>query len=295
MTGVQTCALPISGFDVTWERADALRNAAERAAEESDAIVVTHGTDTMAESAYLLDLTTALGVPIAFTGAQRPFDQVGTDGPPNLLAAVRTLADDRVDAGTFLVFDDEVHAARDVVKSHTSALSTFRSPERGPVGEFTPQGLRLFREPRSYSNAVSEVGSIEAEIPILTSGLGVSGAALRRVVGDFEDPAVDGIVVAGTGLGNTTGALCATIEEARAAGLPVVIASRCHGGATAPLYGGDGGGTTLDEFDVLWAGDLPPWKARTKLAVALAIGDDDTDSAGIDEAFFERGNREPGR
>ncbi|WP_435116253.1 asparaginase [Halolamina sp. C58] len=280
----------VSGFDVTWKRAAALRNAAESAADESDGIVVTHGTDTMAESAYLLDLTTDLPVPVAFTGAQRPFDEVGTDGPPNLLAAVRTVTHDRVGSGTYLVFDDEVHAARDVVKSHTSALSTFRSPERGPVGEFTPAGLRLFREPRSYADGAPDVDEIGAAIPILTSGLGVSGDTLRRVVGELDDPAVDGVVVAGTGLGNTTGALCDAIEEIRAAEVPVAVASRCHEGSTAPLYGGAGGGTTLDELGVLWAGDLPAWKARIKLAVALAVGDD-----GVDEAFFERGLREPGQ
>ncbi|KPN31047.1 glutamyl-tRNA(Gln) amidotransferase subunit D [Halolamina pelagica] len=280
----------VSGFDVTWERATALRAAARRAADESDGIVVTHGTDTMAESAYLLDLTTDLDVPVAFTGAQRPFDQVGTDGPPNLLGAVRTVTHDRVDSGTYLVFDDEVHAARDVVKSHTSALSTFRSPERGPVGEFTPEGLRLFREPRSYAAATASVDEVAAEIPLLTSGLGVDGDALRRVVGLADGPAVDGVVVAGTGLGNTTGAVCRAIAAVREAGVPVVIASRCHEGATAPLYGGDGGGTTLEEFGVLWAGDLPAWKARIKLAVALAVGD-----GGVDEAFFERGLWEPER
>ncbi len=280
----------VSGFDVTWERAAALRDAAERAADATDGIVVTHGTDTMAESAYLLDLTTDLDVPVAFTGAQRPFDQVGTDGPPNLLAAVRTVAHDRVGSGTYLVFDDEVHAARDVVKSHTSALSTFRSPERGPVAEFTPEGLRLFRDARSYSAAAPAVDAVDAEIPVLTSGLGASGDALRRVV-DLEDgPAADGVVVAGTGLGNTTGALCEAIGEVSEAGVPVAIASRCHGGATAPLYGGDGGGTTLDDLGVLWAGDLPAWKARIKLAVALAVGD-----GGVDAAFFERGLREPAR
>lgn len=279
----------VSGFDVTFERATALRRAAERAAAESDGIVVTHGTDTMAESAYLLDLTTDLGVPVAFTGAQRPFDQVGTDGPPNLLAAARTVCHERVGSGTYLVFDDEVHAARDVVKRHTSALSTFCSPERGPVAEFTSEGLRLFREPRSYSGGAPGVDDVNAEVPILTSGLGVGGDALRRVVGDVNNPEVDGLVVAGTGLGNTTGAVCDAVEELREAGLPVVVASRCHEGATAPLYGGDGGGTTLDEFGVLWAGDLPAWKARIKLAVALEVGDD-----GVDETFFEAGLREPG-
>ena len=279
----------VSGFDMTFERATALRRAAERAAVDSDGIVVTHGTDTMAESAYLLELTTDLGTPVAFTGAQRPFDEVGTDGPPNLLESVRTVCHERIDKGTYLVFDDEVHAARDVVKSHTSALSTFRSPERGPVAKFTPAGLRLFRDPRSYSAAVQGVDDVTAEIPLLTSGLGVSGDSLRRVVGDLHDLAVDGIVIAGTGLGNTTGSVCTAIEEIREAGLPVVVASRCHEGATAPLYGGDGGGTTLDEFGVRWAGDLPAWKARIKLAVALAVGDGE-----VDESFFEAGRREPG-
>lgn len=274
----------VSGFDMTWERVSALKAAAEAAAAESDGLVVTHGTDTMAESAYFLDLTTDLDVPVAFTGSQRSFDDVGTDGPPNLLEAVRTVTHDRVGSGVYLVFNDHVHAARDVVKSHTSKLETFTAPDRGPVAEFTPTGIRFFREPRSYS-ATADVGAgdvIEAEVPIVTTALGVGGDQVRRAV----DAEVDGIVVAGTGLGNTTAALCDAIEVAIDAGVPVVVSSRCHAGATAPLYGKGGGGKTLERLGVVEAGDLPPWKARIKLAVALAGGS-------FDETFFTEGVKAP--
>ncbi len=119
----------------------------------------------MAESAYYVDVVAERDLPVVFTGAQRPFDQLGTDGPSNLELAVRTAVDERFrDAGgSYLAFNDAVHAARWVVKSHTSKLETFSSPGAGPVAQRTPAGLRLLREPGRYSSP------IPARVSILTS------------------------------------------------------------------------------------------------------------------------------
>lgn len=260
----------VSGFGMDFEKMEATARAAEEAAGEGvGGLVVTHGTDTMEETAYYLDLVTDLDVPIALTGAQRPFDQVGTDGPPNLLAAVRTVTDDRISGGVYLTFNDAVHAAREVTKSHTSKLETFASPETGPVGEFTPDGLRLLDEPGP--RAVEMPGhEVDAEIAIVTNAAGVDGRPVERAV---EDGA-DGIVVAGTGLGNATGPLGRTIVETLADGVPVVITSRCYAGSVAGLYGGDGGGRTLEDAGVIQGGDLPAWKTRVKLALAVTHADD---------------------
>ena len=261
----------VSGFQMDAENATKTLEAVERAGGEADGVVVTHGTDTMAETAYYLALAADLEAPVVFTGAQRPFDQLGTDGPSNLLAAVRTAADERFRTGSYLAFNDTVHAARHVVKAHTSKLETFSSPDYGPVAEFTPGGLRLLAEPGRYAEPMAGVRLDPAvEVEIVTNALGVDGSQVRRAL----EADVDGIVLTGTGLGNATAALGRALESALEAGVPVVLTSRCHAGAVAGLYGGPGGAKTLLEAGAIPGGDLPPWKARLKLALALSRGDD---------------------
>ncbi|ELZ06474.1 asparaginase/glutaminase [Natrialba chahannaoensis JCM 10990] len=270
-----------SGFQMTVENATDIVDAAERAADEGvTGVVVTHGTDTMAESAYYLDLVAATDVPVVFTGAQRPFDQKGTDGPANLLTAVRAAVDDRFQTGSFLAFNDTIHAARWVVKSHTSKLETFASPGAGPVAELTPNGLRTFRKPHSYSDAsaIPDAGARidpDIRVDIVTNAMGVDGQQVERALESTAAP--DAIVLAGTGLGNATGELGSVLESAIDDGLPVVLTSRCHAGATAGLYGGPGGGQTLREAGAISGGDLPAWKARLKVALVLSVAGDDAE------------------
>ncbi|SIR91154.1 asparaginase [Natronorubrum thiooxidans] len=263
----------VSGFQVDFETAGQIVDAAERAAREGAAgVVVTHGTDTMAESAYYVDLALETELPVVFTGAQRPFDKLGTDGPTNLLLAVRTAADERfrTAGGSYLAFNDSVHSARWVVKSHTSKLETFVSPGSGPIAEHTPNGLRTLREPGRYSRPIPGARiDPEVRVDLVTNAMGVDGWQIDRALED----GVDAIVVAGTGLGNTTGALGETLEDAIDAGVPVVLTSRCHAGTTAGLYGGPGGGQTLLEAGAISGGDLPAWKARLRAALALSTTD----------------------
>jgi len=265
-------------FDLDFATLFDLRDAIETAATEDgvDGVVVTHGTDTMEESAYFVDLITEKEVPIVFTGAQRRPDQLSADGPANLLAAVRVASHDRtIEAGgTYVVFDDEVHAARDVTKAHTRGLGTFQSPEKGPVAAIEPDEIRLFREPGT------ETGTYPAEPPlptvrIVTSGLGVGPAGVEAALADD----VDGIVLEGTGLGNTTAGTGEAVADAIDGGTPVVVTSRCHAGTVRPVYGTPGGGATLADRGAIFAGDRSAHKARIKLAVVLATGDNGT-SAG---------------
>ncbi|MXV62914.1 asparaginase [Natronorubrum sp. JWXQ-INN-674] len=265
----------VSGFQVTFEHAARIVNAVERAAAEGAAgVVVTHGTDTMAESAYYADLVVDAEIPVVFTGAQRPFDQLGTDGPTNLLTAVRAAAHERFRAagGSYLAFNDRVHAARWVVKGHTSKLETFTSPTAGPIAERTPDGFRFLREPGRYSNAVPGARiDPDVRVELVMNAMGVDGRQVKRAL---EDADADAIVVAGTGLGNTTGELGAALEDAIERGVPVVLASRCHAGTTAGLYGGPGGGKTLRSAGAISGGDLPAWKARIRTALAVSAADD---------------------
>lgn len=279
----------VPGFDMDFETmaaaAERIRDAVEAgeadaggqtasseqslASARNDAVVVTHGTDTMAETAYFLDLTLSLSVPVVVTGAQRRLDEPGSDAPANLLAAVRAATHRRVEDGVFLAFDDELHAARDVRKAHTHKLSAFQSPNDGPVATLTRAGLRFHREPRSESVHVPATAT-DARVEMVVSAAGVDGAQVERAV----ESGVDGIVVAGTGLGNATGELGEAIVGAIEADVPVVLTSRCGAGSTGAVYGTQGGGTTLQDAGAIQGGDLAPWKARVKLALALeAEGD----------------------
>lgn len=261
----------IPSFDMDWETIHRMRSAAEKAGEEADGVVITHGTDTMEESAYALDMVFGGDVPVVFTGAQRRSDETSPDGPSNLLTAVRAAADDRFrgNGAAYIAFDETVHAARDVTKAHTSDLGTFVSPDKGPIASLTREDVRTYRPPRSYS--IDLPGGVpESTIRMVKSGVSVSGAQFEAAL----EAGVDGIVLEGTGLGNATTALGEAVEEAVSAGVPVVVTSRCQGGATAPVYGGGGGGETLNQHGAVFGDDLPAHKARLKLALALEATDD---------------------
>ncbi|ELY38973.1 asparaginase [Natronorubrum tibetense] len=260
----------IPSYDMGFETMAELTAAVRRvAADGADGVVVTHGTDTIEESAYFLDLVLDGEIPVAFTGAQRRPDEVSPDGPANLLAAVRAVTHERFDDGVYVVTNDEIHAARDVTKTHTSALETFDSPSTAPVATVTRSEIRIVREPRSYS-ATFDVGEVTSDIAIVPSGAGVG----RRPVERALEGGVDGLVVDGTGLGNTTSALGDAIADAVADDTPVVVTSRCQAGTTAPVYGGDGGGSTLRSHGAIHGDDLPAHKARIKLAVVCSVADD---------------------
>lgn len=256
----------VPGFDVDFEIMAEVGERAHQAVEEggTDAIVVTHGTDTMAETAYFLDLTGSLPAPVVVTGAQRRLDEPSSDAPANLLAAVRAATHPRVDEGVYLAFDDELHAARDVRKVHSHKLAAFASPNDGPVATLTRDGLRFHREPQSES-VYLPVEETDADVEMVVSAAGVGGQQVERAVAD----GVDGIVVAGTGLGNATSELGEAIVDAIDAGVPVVLTSRCGEGSTGAVYGTPGGGKTLQDAGAIPGGDLAPWKARLKLALAL--------------------------
>lgn len=263
-------------FDMDPESlADVARTVQSEAAAGVDGVVVTHGTDTMEETAYYLDLVLDLNVPVVLTGAQRREDEVSPDGPGNLVTAVRGASHERFQGlgGVYVAFDEELHAARDVTKSHTSDISPFTSPDKCPVASFTRDGIRVHRRPGSYSTSVDTI-EMSSDVAMVKSGSGVDARQIRYAL----DAGVDGIVVEGTGLGNTTAALGDAIGEAIDAGIPVVITSRSQGGSVAAVYGTPGGGKTLESHGVISGNDLPTHKARIKLALLI----DSHSSEGLD-------------
>lgn len=268
----------VPSFEMTFEKASSLAERANEVASEANGVVVTHGTDTMEESAYLLDLLTEYDAPVVFTGAQRPADEPSADGPANLLAAVRTAAREEFTDGVYIAFNEEVHTARDVTKAHTHKLEAFESPGKGPVATLPREGIKLHREPGSRSPTIPSEG-VSASVEIVNSGLGVTAEPLERAL----EAGADGIVLSATGLGNTTAELGDAIAGVVDRGIPVVVASRCHAGTTGAVYATPGGGATLAEHGVIFAGDLRPHKARLKLLCALSHDESEV------RALFERG------
>lgn len=237
--------------------------------EDVDAGIITHGTDTIEETAYYLDVALQPSTPVFLTGAQRRPDETSPDGPANLLTTVRAARafHNRNANGVFLAFNEEIHAARRVTKTHTSKLETFNSPSAGPVATLDHAGVRIHCSPNSESDHVPAT-ELDAVVPMVKSGIGVSGDRIRTAT--KRD--VDGFIVEGTGLGNVTADIGAAIEHV-AADLPIVVTSRCLAGRTASVYGSVGGGDRLDDYGAVFADDLPAHKARIKLQLALSAFD----------------------
>ncbi|MFA9416259.1 asparaginase [Natrinema sp. HArc-T2] len=237
-----------------------------------DAVVITHGTDTIEETAYYLDVTIQPETPVFLTGAQRRPDEYSPDGPSNLLTAFRAADafDTRGHGGVFVAFNETIHAARRVTKTHTSKLETFCSVGTGPVATVDRNGVAIHRTPESESTHVPAT-SLAAAVYTVTSASGVTGELLEAAL----ERGADGLVVEGTGLGNATKELGTAVRDAIGEGVPVVVTSRCLEGRTAPVYGGVGGGDRLREYGAIFAGDLPAQKARIKLTLALAAYDDE--------------------
>ncbi|ELY62964.1 asparaginase [Natrinema versiforme] len=251
-------------------------------ADDVDGIVVLHGTDTIEETAYYLDLVLDVDIPVVLTGAQRPYDSRSPDGPANLRGALAAASHDHVRTGAYVFFNDRLHAARPVTKDHSSNLDAYGSGNYGPVADRTPNGLWFYRRPESLSVTIP-TRDITATVEVVPTSTGTDGRQIAHAV----DCGVDGIVVDALGLGNVPTSVADSIGDAVDDDVVVVITSRCHNGVVSPVYGSKGGGAVLEEEGVLFASNLPAHKARIKLLVALSQQSGDTvleafDSSQID-------------
>ena len=228
--------------------------------------VVTHGTDTLEETAYFLDLVLPGPVPVVLTGAMKTADDPFWDGPANLVAAARCATSPEASGqGVLVVMHGSVLAASGATKVHTDAFGAFDDPRHGPLGQIEPTGVRLGR--RAGRPAPLPLVGLEPEVALVAAALGTDGRPILRAL---EDGA-KGIVLEALGQGNVPPAMLPAVREA-AARVPVVVASRCLRGCTAPRYGYEGGGATLLQAGAVFAGDLSPAKARVKLMVLLGAG-----------------------
>jgi len=239
--------------------------AARLADPDVDAVVCTHGTDTLEETAYLLDLTLPGPKPVVFCGAMRTVSEPGWDGPANLLAAVRVAAHPGSPGrGVLIALGEYVHAASEVTKWHTQSLAAFRSPH-GALGAVERDSIAYYRPP--VRAAVLAPRVLVPDVDLHTMAVGVDAAPLAASVAR----GARGLVIEATGAGNVPPSVMPALRSALAAGVAVVVVSRCPEGRVYPAYGYEGGGRMLLDLGVILGGDLPGPKARIKLMVALGV------------------------
>lgn len=246
----------------------------ERLAGDLDGAVVIQGTDTIEETAFVLDSLVAGDKPVVVMGAMRGPESAGADGPGNLLAA--TIVAGSASArgmGVLAVLNDEIHAARLVQKAHTALPSAFRSPLAGPVGLVIEGEARIFLRARRSLTLTGPLTDEPAPVALLKMGIGDDG----RLLAALPDLGFAGVVIEGMGAGHVPEAL-AEIVSTLIARLPVVLASRTETGPVfSRTYGYPGGEIDLLGRGALSAGILSGVKSRLMLQLLLRAGVDRAD------------------
>jgi L-asparaginase len=234
-----------------------------------DGAVITHGTDTLEETAFMLDLVLTTRKPVVLTAAMRSGDDLGLDGPRNIVGAVRVSAhSNSVDRGVLVVMNDEVHTARDVVKVDTGRLGSFESPGYGAIGYVDTDNVVYHRQILFRENVWTEKINTAVDLIKATAGMD------ERFVEASINAGASGIVFEAFGRGNLPPIMIPSIKKAIDKGIVVVIVSRTHTGRVLPEYGYEGGCKILSEMGAVLGGDLKGPKARIKLMCLLGKYDD---------------------
>ena len=245
----------------------ALYHKIKEEADNYDGVVITHGTDTLEETAYFLDTMKIPPIPIVLTGAMRSSNELGSDGVYNYLSALRVASDDKAaDKGVLVVMNDEIHAAKYVTKTHTTNVSTFQTPTHGPLGLIMKQEILYFKtaEPRVRF----DLEHIQGLVPIISAYAGMTDELIDML--DLEQ--LDGLVIQAFGAGNVPKETAQKLENLLQKGIPVALVSRCFNGIAEPVYAYQGGGVQLQNSGVLFVKELNAQKARLKLLIALNAG-----------------------
>lgn len=228
-------------------------------------VIVSHGTDTLEETAYFLDLTVPSEKPIVLIGAQRNASEKDFDGPRNLLNAARIcVSPDAKGKGSMIALNNQINAAREVTKTHTSDVETFKSGDFGFLGNVDEDRVIFYRAPirRQYIPLKMERLPYVEIIPMY-------GGADGKLVKAAVTAGAKGLVIQALGWGNVNIPMYEAIKEVTAKGIPVVISTRVPNGRVLPIYGYQGGGRTLKEAGAIFADSLSPQKARLLLMLEL--------------------------
>ena len=252
-----------------------LRQAIMKVKDKVDGAVITHGTDTLEETSFFLDITVPHTIPIAAIGAMRSFNEVGSDAMKNFQCAILTaMSDEAKDMGTMVVMNEEIHAARSVTKTHTSNVATFASPGFGYIGTIAADGTVIFGR-KLKSIPCYDIQGMSKKVMLIKTFAGIDSTvfdaldALAEKEGRYP---ADGLVIEAMGAGNVPARIVRCLQEVEKRGIPIVLTSRCIGGMAQTIYGYSGGGKSLKTEEIksiIFSNGLNGPKARLKLAVLL--------------------------
>ena len=248
-----------------WKELVALCERLVRENSDLSGIVIGHGTATLEETAYFLNLTFKVPVPVVVVGSQRPLSGLSTDAAMNLVAAIRTAASPASRGrGVLVVLNDEIQAAREVTKTSTFRLQTFRTPDFGVLGSVDGDHVRYYRrtERRNTPETEFDIGQLDAlpRVEIAYAYAGSDGSAVRA----FTATGAKGIVVAAFAPGMATPGDIEAIKDAIKADVTIVLSTRAGSGVALD-------GAKSRALGMLTADNLNPQKARLLLALALTV------------------------
>jgi len=244
------------------ELAEAVRK--KLADEQIVGAVITHGTDTLEETAYFLDLVLDTDKPAVFIGAMRNSSELSWDGPENLYSAVRVAIDPQSRGlGVVVAMNSQIISGAEATKTHTESTDTFQSRDFGPLGFVDKDRVIIMRRP--FERELIKTGKVEDRVDIIKMFAGADG----RFIDFAVDQGARGVVIEALGRGNVTVSALPAIERAIGLGIPVVITSRCPRGRVLDTYAYAGAGRQLKRMGAILGGLLPSHKARIKLMLAL--------------------------
>lgn len=239
------------------------------AREDICGVIITHGTDTLEETAYFLDLNIQSEKPVVIVGSMRNASELGYDGPSNLSSAICTVASESSkNKGVLVVLNNEVNAASEVTKTHTMSLDTFKSFAFGPLGIVDNNKVIYYRDKPETNHILTD--HIEKNIALIKSCAGMDDGFIQYSI----EQGVKGIVIEAMGRGNLPPAMMPGVVSASEKNIPVLIVSRCPMGRVLDSYGYEGGGKMIRDAGAIFAGDLNGQKARIKLMLALSQTND---------------------
>jgi L-asparaginase len=234
-----------------------------------DGVIVTHGTDTLEETAYFLDLTLDTKIPIVVIGAMKTSSEKDWDGPKNLVDAIHIInSPNSCGMGVLVCLNGEINAASEVTKTHTEDVETFHSLDFGSLGFVEKRRVWFNRLPKKLETL--NIDAINTNVDLIKVCAGMNEKFFRF----SADSGVNGIVVEAMGVGNVPPEAFNGIKYAVEKGIPVVLVSRCPAGETLDIYGYPGAGKWLKQMGVIFSDYLNGQKARIKLMVCLGITND---------------------
>lgn len=250
------------------------------ASDEIAGVMVSHGTDSLEETAWFLDLTVSSDKPVVLVGAMRNASERDFDGPRNLLNAARIcVSPEARGKGTMIVLNNQINAAREASKTHTSDVETFKSGNSGFLGVIDHDRVVFARTPTRRQHIALQ-GTALPRVDIVAMYAGAGGELLRAAVA----AGAKGVVIQALGLGGVNVPLYEAVKDAIGQGVVVAISTRVPNGRVLPIYGSVGGGKSLKDAGAVFADNLPPHKARILLMLALQT----TSSTADIQALFDR-------